>query len=126
MLFRSQRLVDQARALRGADDPGAALFTIIDHVVADAAEKADLIDALASAGVDVRTTVAATAADLRREIGHILARAQDGGAVRGDIDIADLMAVLSGVLIALRHPANNGANPERALAILRDGLRGAP
>ena len=123
---RLQRLLDEARALSRADDPGAALFTIIDHMVADAAEKADLIDALASAGVDVRTTVAATAADFRREIGHILARAQDGGAVRGDIDIADLMAVLSGVLIALRHPANKGADPQRALAILRDGLRGAP
>ena len=123
---RLQRLLDQARALRRADDPGAALFTIIDRVVADAVAKADLVDALASSGVDVRTTVSATAADLRSEVGHLLARAQNGGAVRGDIDIADLMAVLSGVLIALRHPANKGADPQRALAIVRDGLRGAP
>jgi AcrR family transcriptional regulator len=120
---RLQRLLDQARALRRADDPGTALFTIIDHVVADAVAKADLVDALATAGVDVRTTVSATAADLRSEVGHLLARAQDSGVVRGDIDIADLMAVLSGVLIALRHPANKGADPQRALAIVRDGLR---
>ena len=123
---RLQRLLDQARALRRADDPGTALFTIIDHVVADAVAKADLVDALATAGVDVRTTVSATAADLRSEVGHLLARAQDSGAVRGDIDIADLMAVLSGVLIALRHPANKGADPQRALAIVRDGLRSTP
>jgi hypothetical protein len=36
------------------------------------------------------------------------------------------MAVLGGVLLALRHPANKGADPGRALAILLDGLRAAP
>lgn len=74
----------------------------------------------------MQTTVAAAAAGLRREIGHLLARAQDSGAVRSDIDTADLMAVLSGVLLALRHRANQGADPQRTLAILRDGLRPRP
>jgi AcrR family transcriptional regulator len=121
---RLRRLVDRARALgHGADDPGAALFEILDRIVTDAAEKADLIDALAGAGVEVRTTVAATTADLRHEIGRILARAQDSGAVRDDIGIADLMAVLGGLLLALRHPGGQGADPRRTLAILLDGLR---
>jgi Transcriptional regulator SbtR-like, C-terminal domain len=88
--------------------------------------EADLIDAIARAGVEVQTTVAAAAVGLRREIGHLLARAQDSGAVRSDIDTADLMAVLSGVLLALRHRANQGADPQRTLAILRDGLRPRP
>ncbi|WP_033327976.1 TetR/AcrR family transcriptional regulator [Streptomyces yerevanensis] len=124
---RLRRLVDEARTLSSrADDPGAALFTILNRIVADAAEKADLIEALAGAGVEVRTTVSATAADLRHEIGHILARAQDDGTVRADIDTADLMAVLGGVLLALRHPANKAADPRRSLAIVLDGLRAAP
>jgi AcrR family transcriptional regulator len=123
---RLRRLVDAARLLGSADDPAAALLTILRQVVADAAEKTDLIDALASAGIEVRTTVAATAAEFRGEIGHILARAQDSGEIRDDIGIAELMAVLSGVLLALRHPASKGANPQRALAILLDGLRAAP
>jgi len=123
---RLRHLVDQARLLSGADDPTAALFRILRRVVADAAEKTDLIEALASAGIEVRTTVAASAAELRSEIGHILARAQDSGEIRDDIGIAELMAVLSGVLLALRHPASKGANPQRALAILLDGLRATP
>lgn len=123
---RLRHLVDQARALSRADDPAAALFAVLDRVVADAAAKADLVDALAGAGVEVRTAVAATAADLRHEIGSILARAQDAGTIRGDIGTADLMAVLGGVLLALRQPADNGADPRRALAILCDGLRAAP
>lgn len=122
---RLSPLLGEARSLRCADDPGAALFTMIDRIVADGAAKADLIDAIARAGVEMQTTVAATAADLRREIGHLLARAQDSGAVRSDIDTADLMAVLSGVLLALRHSANAGADPQRTLAIVRDGLRAA-
>jgi AcrR family transcriptional regulator len=123
---RLRQLVDQARLLSGADDPTAALFSILRRVVADAAEKTDLIEALASAGIEVRTTVAASAAELRSEIGHLLARAQDKGEIRDDIGIAELMAVLSGVLLALRHPASKGADPQRALAILLDGLRAAP
>jgi AcrR family transcriptional regulator len=123
---RLRSLVDQARTLGAADDPGAALFEILGRVVADAAAKSDLVDALAGAGIEVRTTVAATAADLRHEVGRLLARAQAAGTVRGDIDTADLMAVLGGVLLALRHPANKGAHPGRALAILLDGLRAAP
>ncbi|WP_322752514.1 helix-turn-helix domain-containing protein [Frankia sp. Cas3] len=123
---RLRCLLDEARALGRADDPGAALFAIIDRIVADATAKADLVDALAGAGVEVRTTVAATVADFQREIGHILARAQEDGSVRGDIGITDLMTVVGGVLLALRHPANKGADPRRVLAILRDGLRAAP
>ena len=123
---RLRRLVDEARVLGGADDAAGALFAMLRRIVADAAEKADLIDALSGAGIEVMTTVGATAADLRAEIGRMLTRAQDDGTVRGDIGIADLMAVLGGVLLALRHPAGREADPRRALAILLDGLRAAP
>lgn len=123
---RLRHLVDQARALRDSEDPAAALFLMLDRIVADAAAKADLVDALAGAGVEVRTAVAASAADLRGEIGHLLAAAQKAGTLRDDIDTADLMTVLSGVLLALHHPATRVTDPRRTLAILRDGLRAAP
>ena len=73
--------------------------------------------------MDVKTTVAATAAELRGEIGRLLLGAQETGEVRADIEIADLMALLSGLLFALRARSNEQADPERALAVLRDGLR---
>lgn len=123
---RLRPLLDEARTLRHADDPGAALFTIIDRLVSDAASKADLIDAIARAGVEIRPTVAATTADLRSEMGYLLTRAQEAGAVRRDIGTAELMAALSGVLLALRHSANEGADPRLTLAILCDGLRFRP
>nr|MDT0664640.1 helix-turn-helix domain-containing protein [Micromonospora sp. DSM 115978] len=108
---RLQPLLAQARAARQAADPGAALFAVTAQLVSDAATKADLIDAIASADAEMRSTVAATTAGLRDELGHLLARAQAADAVRDDVSIADLMAVLSGVLLALRHRGNDGADP---------------
>jgi AcrR family transcriptional regulator len=117
---RLRGLVHDARALPGT---GAALFGFIERLVLDAAAKQDLVDALAGAGVDVKTTVAATAAELRGEIDRLLLGAQEAGEVRADIAIADLMALLSGLLFALRPRSNERADPRRALAVLCDGLR---
>ncbi|MET8165814.1 TetR/AcrR family transcriptional regulator (plasmid) [Streptomyces sp. NBC_00080] len=123
---RVRRLVDHAQALRHDEDPAAALFALLDQVVEDAAAKADLVDTLAGAGVEIRTALATDVTRLHAEIGHLLIRAQDSGAVRGDIGIADLMTVLGGVLYALRH-LGAGATREHVVAILYDGLRtGAP
>src|SRR3954447_5176401 len=65
---RLRDLADTARALRSAEDAGAALFTLVDRLVAEAAVKKDLVDALDGAGVEVRTALAATAGDLREQI----------------------------------------------------------
>ncbi|MFF1445614.1 TetR/AcrR family transcriptional regulator [Streptomyces sp. NPDC058295] len=119
---RLRRLVDRAQALRHGEDPAAALFTLLDQVVEDAAAKADLVDTLAGSGVEIRTALAPDVTRLHDEIGHLLIRAQDNDAVRGDIGIADLMAVLGGVLYALRH-LHAGAAREKVVAILYDGLR---
>jgi AcrR family transcriptional regulator len=123
---RLTQLVDQARALRSAPDPQAALFEFIGRLVTEAAAKRDLIDALDSAGVDVTTTLAGTAAELRAEIGHLLIRAQRASTVRDDIDINDLMAILSGTVLATQRLANEQADPQRLIAILCDGLNTSP
>jgi AcrR family transcriptional regulator len=123
---RLRLLVERARAARDSPAAAGALFTVIDAVVADAEAKAELIDALVGAGVEVRTAVAATAADLHHEIALLLARAQQDGTVRREVGIAELMALLGGVLLALRRPADPGIDARRALAILHDGLRAVP
>jgi AcrR family transcriptional regulator len=140
---RLQRLADEAEALNratnpsatnpsatdpgasnpGAPDPGEALLGFIDRLVAEAAPKRDLADALASAGTDVSATLAATAARLRAALGALLAAAQRSGSIRGDIGLAELMAILSGILFALRGRSGDQPDPHRAVAVLRDGLR---
>ena len=110
-------------ASSGAPDPGEALLGFIDRLVAEAAPKRDLADALASAGTDVSAALTGTAARLREALGALLAAAQRSGSIRGDIGLAELMAILSGILFALRGRAGDQPDPRRALAVLRDGLR---
>ena len=120
---RLQRLADEAEALNHAPDPGEALLGFIDRLVAEAAPKRDLADALASAGTDVSATLAATAARLREALCALLAAAQRSGSIRGDIGLAELMAILSGILFALRGRSGDQPDPHRAVAALRDGLK---
>ena len=105
----------------GAPDPGQALLGFIDRLVAEAAPKRDLADALSSAGADVSATLAGTAARLRGAIGALLAAAQRSGTIRADIGLADLMALLSGILFALRGRPGDQPDPRRAVAVLREG-----
>jgi AcrR family transcriptional regulator len=120
---RLQRLADEARALRAAGDAGGALLGFIDRLIEEAAPKRDLVDALAGTGNDVNAAVAATAADLRAQVGYLLARAQRSGAIRPDLRTADLMAIISGILHAVATRSGDQADPQRTVAVLRDGLR---
>lgn len=132
LLDRLQRLADEAEALHDAGHPsasaswapgpGEALLGFIDRLVAEAAPKRDLADALASAGADVSATLAGTAGRLREAIGALLAAAQRSGSIRGDISLAELMAILSGILFALRGRPGDQPDPQRVVAVLRDGL----
>lgn len=120
---RLERLADDAQALRHAEDPASALLDFISQLAAEAAPKRDLADALASDGTELNAALTATAARLRSEIGYLLTRAQHGGAIRGDITTADLMALITGIITALRPRPGDHADPQRAIAVLRDGLR---
>jgi AcrR family transcriptional regulator len=135
---RLQRLADDAQALRDAEDPATALLDFIDRLIAEAALKRDLADALAiadteinagtemSTGPEMSTGLTATATQLRTEVGQLLTRAQRTGAIRADITTADLMGLISGIVFALRPRPIGQADPQRAIAVLRDGLRAAP
>jgi AcrR family transcriptional regulator len=118
---RLRRLAAEGAALRESGEPGAAFFSFIDRLAAEAGPKRDLFDALASAGVEVGPAVTAAAEDLRAQIAHLLTQAQRAGAVRSDIGGAELTALLSGVLFAMR--PRPGTDQALVLAVFRDGLR---
>jgi AcrR family transcriptional regulator len=120
---RLQRLADDARGLREVPDAGRALLGFIDRLVAEAALKRDLADALAASGTGLSAGLDGLAARLRGEIGQLLGRAQRAGAIRADITTADLMALIRGILVAARGGPGDDADPGRAVAVLCDGLR---
>jgi AcrR family transcriptional regulator len=123
---RLQRLADEAGALRDAHDPGAALLGYVDRLIAEAALKRDLADALASTGTELSAGLADTGARIRDGIQHLLVRAQASGAIRDDLDVDDLMTIIASMMFALRRGGVQASDPQRAVAVLRDGLLAAP
>jgi AcrR family transcriptional regulator len=112
------RLAAEGAAFSDSDDPGAAFFAFIDRLIAEAGPKRDLFEALASAGVQAGPAVMAAVDDL---IARLLARAQRSGAVRCDIGGAELTALLSGILFAMR--PRPGTDHALVLSVFLDGLR---
>jgi AcrR family transcriptional regulator len=122
LVDRLEQLVETARKARQETDPAAAFFAYVAHLVADAGGKKDLADALAGAGVDLRAASHEVAVEFNKEFGALLTRAQKAGAVRGDLELADLHALVMGALAAERHRSDND-RPGRMAGIVADALR---
>ncbi len=116
---RLEALAGEGRAALREPDPGPAFYGFLGRMLADAQQKKDLADALAGAGIDLRTSTQSAAADLQKQLGELLARAQREGAVRRDIDVADLHAITFGAMAA----ESRGAGDGRLTAIVLDCLR---
>jgi hypothetical protein len=83
------------------------------------------VDALAAAGVDViqQATAAPVGRELLGAVGSLLAHAQRAGAVRDDIGVAELLALLVGTSRAVEHAHFDPEVQARILAGVFDGLR---
>jgi AcrR family transcriptional regulator len=112
-------LGDLGRSLL-ADSPAAdALFTWLRSFITHVATKRELPLAIPDDTAGQRSalyqqwhnTMRATASGL-------LARAQDAGAIRKDLDVTDLLAAASGI----GHAAADDAQAGRLLAVVRDGV----
>lgn len=110
---RLEDLISETRRLAGDGDPGAALRSFLHRLRVEAGTKGDTSDALEIPG--------RARAELREALRVLLARAQSAGAVRSDIDVDDLFAMLKGRLVAIQeHPTPDRVN--RVFAVLLDGL----
>lgn len=125
VVSRMDQLVEEARALAGTDDPGAAVLHMITRMLDEGADSAPLKAALAGTDFDIRTAAPDVASNLREAIATLLVNGQQAGIVRSDIDVEDLMALVAGAFTALQH-AQADSDPGRGARItdvLFDGLR---
>ncbi|GAA2333843.1 helix-turn-helix domain-containing protein [Dactylosporangium salmoneum] len=122
LVRRFDRLRSQAEALLGAADPGAAFYDFFRHLVADAATKIAIGDALLGAGGDVSGEAIEAGNGLRRAVGALLERAQRAGAVRDDAELPEVYALLVAMSRAAAHRSLDDEVRDRALAIVFDGL----
>ncbi|MBB5784821.1 AcrR family transcriptional regulator [Nonomuraea jabiensis] len=119
---RMARLAALADELATAPDAGEAFFEYFTMIVEDSTVKKVLVDALAAAGIDAK----AGTPDIRGAIETLLVRAQGAGAVRGDVGMAELLALLSATCLAAQHHGWDEDLRTRTLAIVFDGLRPSP
>ena len=115
LLRRMEQLTGQADALAEGEDPGTAFFAFFATLVHAGAANRGLAEALAGAGYDLETAAARAGYDLPGRLRDLLARAQQAGAVRTDVDYADVKALLAGCL------AREGGGDDAALVC--QGLR---
>jgi AcrR family transcriptional regulator len=122
-----EQLVAGAKVLAATDDP-AALFTQLSRMIAMGAENAAVKSALVAAEFDLRTAAPDVAADLTRQVADLLDRAHAAGAVRHDVTVDEVMALVAGAFAAIRHAnAETSRNRSAHLAqIILDGLRPGP
>ena len=123
---RLRNLAAEAEALASGTDPGAAFFAFFTRVVGHAATKNALTAALLEADVDVSETTAETGQDLKRALAALLGRAQEAGAVRGDIGPAEVMTLLVAASQAAERAGTDRGVRDRAVSVILDGLRAAP
>ncbi|MFB9235983.1 TetR/AcrR family transcriptional regulator, partial [Plantactinospora siamensis] len=123
---RLRGVADKAAELADAQDAGAALRGLLTYVVGRSAVKNTLVAALAAAGVDPEDDE--TGAAKRRYttvLAGLLDRAQRAGAVRADVGLPELHALIVGA----SRTAELTPDPTvraRALAVVLDGLRPPP
>jgi AcrR family transcriptional regulator len=129
LVGRLRRLIDEAVALAHAEDPGAAFFGFFAHWAELSATKHAFADVLADVGIDVgavETTHGQVVRELLAAVETLLARAQRAGAVRNDLRMPELRALLIGASRAAEYAGRDRAVRARVVALIGDGLRPTP
>lgn len=123
VLARIEHMTALARSLADADDPGDAFFHFVRDMVEHGAKKKDFIEALAQSGVDVRAAATRAKTEMKTAWAHLLERAQAAGAVRKDVGLREVGALVMGAFTSLDHIGADRACRDRVFEVLCDGLR---
>ncbi|WP_369233992.1 TetR/AcrR family transcriptional regulator [Streptomyces sp. R21] len=122
LVQRFDRLREQAEALLHATDPGTAFFDFFSRLVADAAGKIAIGEALLEAGGGDGGDAVQASEGLRRAVGALLRQAQSAGAVRDDAELPEVYALLVAISRAAAHARLEEEVRDRMLTIVFDGL----
>ncbi|MFI9601488.1 TetR/AcrR family transcriptional regulator [Streptomyces sp. NPDC052043] len=115
---RLARVAADAREHATSSDAGAAFFEFFTAVVRGSATKLKLVDPLAELGIHPNEAVAPVAEELTEAVAALLQQAQRAAAVRMDIEVREVIALLAGASQACRYAAD-----DRPLVVILDGLR---
>jgi AcrR family transcriptional regulator len=119
VMERVEQMVQRAGRLAGTLPAGEAFTEFFASMVRDGAVDQGLADALTGAGFDIGAAADTAEHDVMGALRGLLERAQQAGAVRQDVDVDDVKALVTGCLARGRDDAAR----DRMLAIAEAGLR---
>ncbi|GAA2788143.1 helix-turn-helix domain-containing protein [Kitasatospora aburaviensis] len=102
---------------------GEAFFAALRVVVDRSAGKDEFTRALAAAGVDAHAALHESGTAIREHLARLLAAAQRTGAVRHEVGMTELFALLVGTTTAVERLQDDPAARERVFTVVFDGLR---
>ena len=120
-----EQLAAEAKVLAATGDPATAFFTQLSRMVASGAENVAVKSSLAAAEFDLRTAAPDVAVDLTNRVADLLGRAQAANAVRADVTVEEVMALVAGAFAAIRHAGAEASRQRSAhiAQLILDGLR---
>jgi AcrR family transcriptional regulator len=116
-----QQVTDDAAALVAQGDPATAFFDFFARLVARTAANRTVVVLLAGEGMDV--PLAGPIGSLTDAVRTLLIRGQEAGAVRGDVRVDEVRALLESACQGALHGAWDADLRERTLNIIFAGLR---
>jgi AcrR family transcriptional regulator len=116
----------QAADLIASPDPGQALVTWIRELAVASARYDGLPASVVGALHDPDSTLHTSCVGLRAAAGDLLARAQDSGHIRADLDADQLLAAVNAMAWAARQTARTPEAGHRFLSLLVEGLAARP
>lgn len=122
VVTRLDALLGSADSAAADVDGGEAFFSFLHRFAMEASMKHDLVDALALAGVDIKSTCAAKFDELQAALQRLLDGALACGAVRGDVTTAEVLGLVVGVCHAAGQ-AGVAGTLDRMIEVVSDGLR---
>jgi AcrR family transcriptional regulator len=126
LVRRFDRLRERAETLLTAADPGRAFSDFFSYLVADAATKIAITEALLDAGGDHDGAAGPASDGLRQAVGALLRHAQLAGAIRPDVELPEVYALLVGTSRATARAHLDEQARARLLAIVFYGLAPRP
>ncbi|MEU9129370.1 helix-turn-helix domain-containing protein [Kitasatospora sp. NPDC048540] len=123
MVRRLESIAARAAQLPAGSAPAEAFFDCFRLVVEESAGKNEFAQALAAAGVDAHAALRESTEAIRERLAELLAGAQRAGAVRPEVGLPDLVALVVGTTRAMEQLADDAAARERIFAVVLDGLR---
>ena len=114
-------LTSELNSLAAEGDPATALFTFFSRTVAQAAAKKSVVELLGDAGIEVQ--VAGPVQSFRHGLETLLTQAQRRGAIRDDVQSAEVMALLTSACQGALHGGWDENLQRRVLTVIFGGLR---